>query len=899
MELISAHIINFGKLSDLELDFSRGLNTFIHENGWGKTTLTVFIKSMLYGMEYTSSKSLEKNEKLKYLPWQGGTYGGSLRFAHNGKEYLITRTFSTKKDGDTFQLRDLTTNKLSSDFTSNLGNEIFGINRETYSRSVHVILEESPEGSDDISAKLNNLIESGDVSAYDPAVEALNKNITALKGRAQKGEIYQLQNDIDLYREKINEIDAKLKQNEQLEEKISAIDGEVKGLKSQQEQVTALLSESAKYEGKLRYEQLKKDLEETERKLDNLSDFFNGQIPDDDILSKIDEISSQYTTVNSNIQTFALSQTEINQYEELKKSFAGDIPTREQIDNCLKTEREYAEFRRNESQKKLSEDEAKDYAALKARFGSSDLTADQISDKLSQLSQVQTLNNDVIRLEAEKLSAQTKLEALKQAKKKNPLILLLALFALLAAGFGAASLFLPLGKTGLIAGLALAAVFALSALFAGLAGKNKASFSEDEKALSELENKITDLKTDYQKKQTAISDFIARYSAGAGAEGTAAMAGGTEIALINHISLDFNRYSILQEKSNQYFAWLQNQPKVACDFENELKAFVSRFCKSQDISAVSNQIQILNEKVNKLQELEAKVNSDAKNKQLFSDKKEKLSQILSQYKTEKTLDFASQVQQLHNKINDIKNTSELLKTAREKVAAFENDPQNDIQGFENLQKPEENPDELHAKLTSLSESINAKNAEISNYRRIIEANLSETDRKGDILKEIDRLVAEKEEKTQRHKILTLTLDFLQKARENLDANYSDPMKEGFEKYISLLEGSAAAGEGGTGTRSGSPQKLLIDTDLKVMVDHGDKLYDSNYLSAGYKDMVNFCSRMALIDALFDKIKPPVILDDPFVNLDDEKTTKALKLVAKMAEEKQILYFACHKSRVVK
>ena len=69
MNLIKAHIQNFGKLSNCDIDFAEGLNSFIHENGWGKTMLSVFIKAMFYGMEYTTSKDIEKNEKLKYLPW--------------------------------------------------------------------------------------------------------------------------------------------------------------------------------------------------------------------------------------------------------------------------------------------------------------------------------------------------------------------------------------------------------------------------------------------------------------------------------------------------------------------------------------------------------------------------------------------------------------------------------------------------------------------------------------------------------------------------------------------------------------------------------------------------------------------------------------------------------------
>ena len=91
MKLIKADIINFGKIHNFEIDFESGVNSYIYENGWGKTTLSVFIKAMFYGMEHTSSKDISKNEKLKYFPWQGGTYGGSLTFSYNNKNYIVNR----------------------------------------------------------------------------------------------------------------------------------------------------------------------------------------------------------------------------------------------------------------------------------------------------------------------------------------------------------------------------------------------------------------------------------------------------------------------------------------------------------------------------------------------------------------------------------------------------------------------------------------------------------------------------------------------------------------------------------------------------------------------------------------------------------------------------------------
>ena len=884
MELLNAHIINFGKLSNLDLDFKKGLNSFIHENGWGKTTLSVFIKSMFYGFEQTSSKDADKNEKLKYLPWQGGLYGGNLSFSHNGKKYRITRTFSMKAKEDSFELLDLSTNKPSSDYMADIGNELFGINRETYGRSLHVVLDESPEGSTDISAKLNNLVEAGDVSTYDTAMDALNDKATSIKGRGQKGIIPQLQNEIDSCRNALNEIEGKLFQNEQYEQKISAINDLVDGLKKRQEAVTKQLSLSAKYEGKLRYDQLKKDITEAEDKLKTLSDFFNGQIPEEESLSKIDEVSREYTTLNSNVKNMALSESEKNLYDQLQKSFGGDIPEKSQIENCLKTDSLFKKFRQEESEKKLSDEESKEYALLKQRFSGADLSEDLIASKLSEISEIQNLKNQKITLEAEKSALQSKIEVEVLSKKTNPLRIVFIVFGLLAAGLGVTLLILKFALPFICAGFGLMILFVLLAIFAG---SSKADISEFESQLSDLEENIRNVEDSIKNKEGDTSVFINQFASREALAG--GLAAGNEINLINKISIDFNRYSILQNKSSQYFNWLQTQPKVACDFENELKAFVSRFCKTEDISAVPGLIQNLNERLSKLQELSGRVNSDSKNNQLYAETKEKLLQILSQYKTDKSLDFTRQVQQLHNKINDIKNTTGLVENLRSRLTDFENDPQNDVKSFDGLERPEQTADELRQQLSGLSDEINEKNAEIAGYNRIIEANLAITDRKDDIENDIERFTVEKQAKTEEHKILTETMKFLEAAKEKLDANYIDPMKEGFTKYMKMM----------AALDTDSAQKFMIDTDLQVTVDKDGIRHESKYLSAGYKDMINFCSRMALVDALFKDVKPPVILDDPFVNLDDDKVEHALKLVAKMAEENQIIYFACHKSRQVK
>lgn len=239
MKLIRAHVFNFGKFHEYDIDFNDGLNPFMFENGWGKTTLAVFIKAMFYGMVHTNSKDLSKNEKLRYFPWQGGTYGGKLEFSNQGKKYEVSRTFSKRVGEDTFVLRNLETNMISNDFQAeNLGEKLFGVSRYTYERSIHVTLDHAPAGSGDISAKLNNLVEDADVSNFDKAIESLSDNAKKLKpSRGQGGEIDLTQNKIDENRSRLTDIDSKISQNEEYEKKIAEINRETSELKKERDSV--------------------------------------------------------------------------------------------------------------------------------------------------------------------------------------------------------------------------------------------------------------------------------------------------------------------------------------------------------------------------------------------------------------------------------------------------------------------------------------------------------------------------------------------------------------------------------------------------------------------------------------------------------------------------------------
>ena len=119
----------------------------------------------------------------------------------------------------------------------------------------------------------------------------------------------------------------------------------------------------------------------------------------------------------------------------------------------------------------------------------------------------------------------------------------------------------------------------------------------------------------------------------------------------------------------------------------------------------------------------------------------------------------------------------------------------------------------------------------------------------------------------------------------MSTSYLGIIQSRFGYYLSELEGITG-------------DKFLIDTDLQVQLERLGQSRELAYFSAGQTDLVMLCMRLALVDALFDDQEVFIILDDPFVNLDDTHTADALKLLQTLGNEKQILYLTCHSSRTL-
>ena len=135
--------------------------------------------------------------------------------------------------------------------------------------------------------------------------------------------------------------------------------------------------------------------------------------------------------------------------------------------------------------------------------------------------------------------------------------------------------------------------------------------------------------------------------------------------------------------------------------------------------------------------------------------------------------------------------------------------------------------------------------------------------------------------------LDATMAYLERAKEQLCATYAGPVQERFQHYFRMLVDETGAID---------VKKVQVDSDFHMTYPQTGATRHQESLSAGYADLVMVCMRMALCDALYEKERPFIVMDDPFINVDDALMQHTRQLLEKLAENHQIIYFTCSNSR---
>ena len=281
MQILRIHIENFGKLHDFDMEFREGLNHINAANGWGKSTLAAFLKAVFYGLEATTRRSLKENERKKYLPWQGGAFGGSVEFSAGERCYRAERFFGMKEREDTFCLYDLVTGLPSSDYTERLGEELFRLDRSAFERSSYFAQQDfSVTVNDSMNARLTRVEEeAGDMQNYEKACISLENRMKYYRKLGNRGRIPELQEMIRRLQEELENCRFKEKNLEEQKRMMAQKESQDQKLQQEiraaEEQIQAKNGQAALDAHRERLESLKEEaqgradiLRETQEKLE-------------------------------------------------------------------------------------------------------------------------------------------------------------------------------------------------------------------------------------------------------------------------------------------------------------------------------------------------------------------------------------------------------------------------------------------------------------------------------------------------------------------------------------------------------------------------------------------------------------------------------------------------------
>ena len=275
MIIEACHIAQFGKWKDADFSFSPGKNSFLWDNGYGKTSFIYFFKLMFYGGSGDRKQDLEENERKHYMPFQGASFGGRIIFRIGEKRYRLERSFGLKKSEDSFRLFDEDSGKESKDYSENIGEELFSLDAESFQRVCMISHEDLHFSMNSrMHAKLGNVAEDQeDMKKFQQVQTILKDGINALSPNRRTGNIFKLKMQEE-------ELSSGLYGKEALENAVLSIEKEVLALtekeakrkeegKALEEELSQRISEKDSLGKWMSYAQKKEEWEKAEYRYEN------------------------------------------------------------------------------------------------------------------------------------------------------------------------------------------------------------------------------------------------------------------------------------------------------------------------------------------------------------------------------------------------------------------------------------------------------------------------------------------------------------------------------------------------------------------------------------------------------------------------------------------------------
>ncbi len=851
-------IENYGKISGLDMTFSGGINEIAEDNGFGKTTIASFIKAMFYGLAPCRANGKDFNDRKKFYPFSGGKFGGFIEFVSDGDEYRIERFFGKKSDLDD-EMKVYKNSAETSELSPIPGLKLFGLDEESFEKTLFIdseITEISSTGA--INGLLGDFAQGPENGiGFEEAVaklEAARKKYKAAKGSNDL--ISQTQAEIASLKTKIENVEKEGVALEKYYSELGELTEREKALSAELKKASAKNVEAEKWKI---YGKMKETEKQKVAGLKAFAEKYPNGIPDGNEIANAEKLLAETESLKLKREAVTFSEEKKSRLQTYSRTFAGGMPSDDAFSKLRLSISELSDLRGEIAN--LEKNESARERELEAKFGSRDL-----GGALAELE-----NKARVYREKEETARNFNVAAQAQPSAKNEIAPKTGVAVAIVSGIVAAlGIVLAIAFKNSVATSVLGYVLAVAGAAGVVAGvllsRSKRKTAEKTGELLEKSAKMkaeVDISADAMRKIMVPFGYYSE--------------NGVMFDYAKFKS-DAEEYLKLREESAAKRRAIAEKSARADKIAASVKNFLGRFSVSADEETFGDAYYELKSAADDYVRLIEEQAETAKSAKALEEKenalKKELSAFFNRYKlvadgNEKTL--------LKNLSADL---SDILRLKKECV-----EKKNDTEEYRlknNLITPPEgevaSTDEISARYTDCQKAVAIKRREIS-YSESVYETLDENK---------DRLAAAEEklkEYKEKRAIIIYAEDFLKAADEKLQQKYVAPVKNSLIAYAAPLE--KALGE-----------KIVMDKNFKTYFESCGEIRDDKHLSSGQRCVLSLCFRLSLIENAFAGEKPFLVMDDPFVNLDETHIAKVADFIKEIAKNEQIIYLCCHRSRKI-
>ncbi len=194
MRIKNLKIDSFGKLENIGITPDDKITVISGKNEAGKSTISSFVKYMLYGFDNSKKQNLSENQKKKYMPWSGEDVSGEMTIeTSDGNEYIVIRHTGKRSTNTIVDKNDV---PVTGD---DAGQYFLGVNESTYKKTAFIGSSVSAFTDDgELSMAIRNMVYSADENQdSEKALKRLEELRKFYLGKAERsGKIFDLEKEL-------------------------------------------------------------------------------------------------------------------------------------------------------------------------------------------------------------------------------------------------------------------------------------------------------------------------------------------------------------------------------------------------------------------------------------------------------------------------------------------------------------------------------------------------------------------------------------------------------------------------------------------------------------------------------------------------------------------------------